>query len=136
MLSERSWSEKAPLRFTPFIFHSGKSKQISICQDLCSLFCVQIIVHVSFLVTLKCRLYDSMVSEYFLLIINCLTLVHTACSTLHFYQYFRRVLASAHNFLHLEFFVGWLLFSHSVIIICVVEVYYGLICVFTMTNYV
>lgn len=108
----------------------------SIYKHLCSLFCVQIIVHVSFLVTLKCRLYDSMVSEYFLLIINCLTLVHTACSTLHFYQYFRRVLASAHNFLHLEFFVGWLLFSHSVIIICVVEVYYGLICVFTMTNYV
>lgn len=84
----------------------------SIYKHLCSLFCVQIIVHVSFLVTLKCRLYDSMVSEYFLLIINCLTLVHTACSTLHLYQYFRRVLASAHNFLHLEFFV-WLAFVFS-----------------------
>ena len=160
--------------------------EYSICKCLCALFCVQIIVHVSFLVTLKCRLgtslvaqmvrrllttwetrvgslgqedplekemathsntlawkipwmeergrlqstgsqrirhdwatslskcrlYDSRVSEYFSLIINSITLVHTACSTLHFYQYFRRALASAHNFLHFEFFV-WLAFVFS-----------------------
>ena len=30
----KKFTLKAPLRFTPFIFHSGKSKQISISQDL------------------------------------------------------------------------------------------------------
>ena len=35
-----------------------------------------------------------------------------------------------------NFLFGWLLFSHLVIIIFVVEFYCGLICIFTMTNYV
>ena len=34
IMPSESWSEKAPFRFTPFIFHSAKSKQISVCQDL------------------------------------------------------------------------------------------------------
>ena len=112
------------------------SYEYSIYKHLCSLFCVQIIVHVSFLVTLKYRLYDSMVSEYFPLIINCLTLPTLPvplCISINILGefYLLHIIFYTWNFLF-----GWLLFSHLVIIIFVIEFYCGLICIFTMTNYV